>query len=382
VTLDENALVPKEPGMLYFKVVGKPQTVPIELAPMGGANFKGVLAKALESMELTVKIGDAKSDPKTIRVLGRPEVDVSASGDAINYTYPAYTGEKTVLKDRFGGLTALAGSTATMRFTPTNPLQSAQIQREDGTKLDLKKSVETVTEKGPDGKDVQKQVEWWSLDGIQIDKSGSYHVSLLDTDGLTNSLPAVEYPIDARLDSAPSVKLHKPSRDMTVTPVARINVQFSARDDWGLRCLWLVYRIQKEGDQEGAGIVQREERKLDRQRDIQPTTFQWELNKLNVQPGDQLIFWLEADDECPTNDHVGTRNRRTADGQPAPDASAKSFSRSIDVKLTVISKEEKAQELQAEVERLYQQIVTAKDNQEELKVKLRILLEEIQKLKQ
>jgi hypothetical protein len=49
--------------------------------------------------------------------------------------------------------------------------------------------------------------------------------------------------------------------------------------------------------------------------------------------------------------------------------------------LTVISKEEKALELQAEVERLYQQLVTAKENQEELKMKLRILLEEIQKLK-
>ena len=38
-------------------------------------------------------------------------------------------------------------------------------------------------------------------------------------------------------------------------------------------------------------------------------------------------------------------------------------------------------ELQAEVERLYQLLVHQKENQEELKAKVRVLLEEIQRLK-
>lgn len=379
VEIDETSFVPKEPGVLYFKTLGKDLTVPIELTPMGGTTFKGVLSKALESMELTVRVNDYRSEPQTIRVLGRPEVDVGASGEAISYTFPAYTGEKSVPKEKFGGLTALTGSTATIRFVSTKPLTSATLLRDDAQKFEFKKSVEMKKEKVGE-KEVETQVEWWTLDTLSMDKSGSFHMALVDTDGLTNSQPPVEYPIDARLDAPPSVKLHKPSRDATVTPVARINVQFSARDDWGLRCLWLVYRIQKDGDQEGAGKVERVERKLDGKKDIQPTVFQWDLATLSVKPGDQVVFWLEADDECTTNDNVGARTRRTSDGQTV-DAAAKLYSRSIDVKLTVISKEEKALELQAEVERLYQQLVTAKENQEELKMKLRILLEEIQKLK-
>jgi len=379
VEVDETSLVPKEPGTLYFKTQGKDQTVPVELTPMGGTTFKGVLAKALESMTLRVKLNDLLTDEQTIRVLGRPEVNVGASGDAISYTFPAYTGEKSVPKEKFGGLTALTGSTAAIRFVSTKPLTSAALMRDDGQKFEFKKS-EEIKKETVEGKEVETKLEWWSLDALTMDKSGSFHMALIDTDGLNNSQPPVEYPIDARLDAPPSVKLHKPSRDATVTPVAKINVQFSARDDWGLRCLWLVYRIQKDGDQEGAGKVERAERKLDGKKDIQPTIFHWDLSTLGVKPGDQVVFWLEADDECTTNDNVGARTRRTADGQTV-DASAKLYSRSIDVKLTVISKEEKAQEIQAEIERLIQQIATAKENQEELKMKLRILLEEMQKLK-
>lgn len=391
VIVDETSDIPHTPGAIFFQTVGKDTTVPIELLPMGGTHFKGTLTKALEDMQVRVEIGDFKSEPFLLRVLPRPEVDVAASGNCVQYTWPEYTHQTTPPPpDRFGGLTALAGSTANLRFIATKPLTSAVIERADGKSFPLTKKVEkvTVTEKAKDGepaKTVQKELEWWELTGFPIEKSGSFHVMLVDKDGLKNSQPPVEYPIDARPDAPPTIKLIKPARDLTITPSARLNVSFTARDDWGLRTMWIVYRVQAEGQSDAAGELKRLERPFPKENNlppkvVPPTPFVWDVAGMNVKVGDQIVFWLEADDECGNNDTAPVSRSRRG-GETPTDPNAKFYSRSTDIKLTVISREDKALELQAEVERLYQQLVHQKENQEELKAKVRILLEEIQRLK-
>jgi len=391
VIIDETSKAPDAPGAIYFKTVGKDMVVPIELLPMGGTHFKGTLTKALEDMQVTVEIGDFKSDPFLLRVLPRPEVDVASSGNCVQYTWPAYTHQTTPPPpERFGGLTALAGSTANLRFLATKPLSKATLELSDGKSFQLKSRTEkiTVTEKAKEGepaKTVQKDLEWWELPNFPIEKSASFHVMLQDKDGLSNSQPPVEYPIDARPDAPPTIKLIKPARDLTITPAARLNVSFTARDDWGLRTMWVVYRIQSEGQGDGAGEIKRLERPFPKENNlppkvVPPTPFVWDVSALNVKVGDQIVFWLEADDECENNDTAPVSRTRRA-GETPSDPQGKFYSRSTDIKLTVISREDKALELQAEVERLYQQLVHQKENQEELKTKVRILLEEIQRLK-
>lgn len=395
VTVDESGIPPASPdNVLNFKSLARGTVTPIELAPLRGAIFKGTLAKTLEDMELTVRLGDARSDPLKVRVLTRPEVDVAASGECVHYVYPDYIlknnpQEKNPEPERFGGLSALAGSTAQMRFIATKPLASAKFERNDGTVINFEKKVELrvlpATEKAPA---TTENVEWWELARLPIEKNGSFHVSLTDVDGLTNSQPPVEYAIEARPDLPPTIKLLKPTRDLTVTPVAKLNVTFQARDDWGLRTVWLVYRLQTEGQGENTAEVRRIERDVPHEKTPPPVSFTWDISALSVKPGDQIVFWMEADDYCEANDYLPpARARQAANGNgPAPPPEAqgtpqKSFPRSSDVKLTVVSREDKILELQAEVERLYQQIVHAKENQEELKAKVLLLLEEIQRLK-
>ncbi|HYG78603.1 MAG TPA: DUF4175 family protein [Planctomycetota bacterium] len=388
VIVDETSEIPHQPGTLFFQAVNKETVVPIELAPIGGTTFKGTLTKALEDMKVVVWIGDYKSEPFLLRVLPRPEVDVTASGHCISYKLPEYTREKDPPAEKFGGMTALVGSTASVKFVATKPLASATIERSDGRNFPLQKRVEKRIE-GEGEKKVEKTLEWWELSSFPIDKSGSFHVALVDTDGLKNSQPPVEYPIDARPDNPPAIRLIKPSKDLTITPMAKLNVSFSARDDWGLRTLWIVYRIQTEAQlaNENAPVeLKRIERPFPKEKDalpkvVPPTPFVWDVSALNLKVGDQVVFWLEADDECAGNDNMPQGRTRRA-GDAPPDPNAKYYPRSGDVKLTVISREDKALELQAEVERLYQLIVQQKENQEELKAKVRILLEEIQKLKQ
>jgi len=151
--------------------------------------------------------------------------------------------------------------------------------------------------------------------------------------------------------------------------------------------MWIVYRVQQEINGETViGEVKRIERVFPKEKDaapkvIPPTPFVWDIAALNSKVGDQIVFWLEADDECGGNDSMPTGRARRPTDAPV-DPNAKFYPRSNDVKLTVVSREDKALELQAEVERLYQLLVQQKENQEELKAKVRILLEEIQKLKQ
>lgn len=389
VTLEASGEMPQrgQPLAAHFLSVARETSIPVDLKREDRLVFKAVLNKALEDCDVVVHIGDARSDPIRVRVLPRPEVDVNASGDCIRYKLPEYTHEKDPAPEKFGGLSALAGSTASLRFRPTKPLTSAKIERGDGAAFTFEKKIEKVQTKDKEGKPVENQIEWWELPSFPLDKTGSFHVRLLDTDGLLNSQPPVEYPIDARPDNPPAIKLVKPIRDLTITPMAKLNVMFSARDDWGMRTIWVVYRVQPEGQSEGAGELKRIERPVPKEKGlppkiIDPTPFVWDVSALKVRVGDQIVFWLEADDDCATNDNLPSRWRRPGEtAAPAdPQNPPKNYSRSSDIKLTVISREEKVAELQAELERLYQLLLHAKENQEELKTKVRVLLEEIQKL--
>ncbi|HEY3320483.1 MAG TPA: hypothetical protein VGP72_08455 [Planctomycetota bacterium] len=432
--------VPVQPGTAYCQATGRDVIVPIELVPMGGAVFKGVLTKALEDMTVRIDIGDFRSDPYLLRVTPRPEVDIGASGDCIQYRLPAYTHDNDPHPERFGGLSMLAGSTASIKFLATKPLISASLDRSDGRSFPFTKRVEKRTE-GEGEKRKVVDVEWWELASLPIDKTGSFHMTLTDSDELKNSQPPVEYPIDARPDMPPSIKLVRPVKDLTVTPTAKLNVSFSARDDWGVRTTWIVYRVQSEVQGDSLGEIKRVERPLEPEgwkqvadairkqfdkltdedlnathgtadglaaklierysldkakaqqeaekatraarfpRVIPPTIFTWDIAGLGVKPGDQIVFWLEADDECAANDNMPQgRSRRPGDAVAA-DPQGKFFPRTIDVKLTVISREEKIMELQTEVQRLIQVLTQQKDSQEELKTKVRILMEELRRLK-
>lgn len=72
VTVDGE--IPTLPGTIYFESVGKDSVVPIDLLPMGGSKFKGSLSKALEDVDLTIQVGDARSEKVRVSVVPRPEV--------------------------------------------------------------------------------------------------------------------------------------------------------------------------------------------------------------------------------------------------------------------------------------------------------------------
>ena len=394
VTLETESTIPKKEGdkpagMLYFLNAKTGTNIPIELPfPASGEVYKGQLAKALEDVDLIVEIGDVRTKRKTIKVVARPEVDTSRSNDGVRFVLPAYTEEPPPAAQKFGALGALQGSVAEIQFTATKQLKSALIERLDGRKYPM-----TAVPPAP-AKDAQTPAEpermTWKVDGFPMDKSGTFHMTLVDDNGLTNSLPALEYPIDARPDLVPMIKLIKPTRDATVTPTARPIIRYNARDDYGVRVVWLCYKIKNETvetaarsdghyDDEKKIPTQKKEYLIDRdenkkiRRDLTGATITWDLSEIKVKVGDQIVFWLECDDYCDTNDDVAAR--KTKDGEIDS-----KYPRTQDVKFTVISRQDKEAELRAELAKLNQQIEQHAKKEEDDKVKVLEIMEAIEKL--
>ncbi len=396
VTLDPTKAVPKKTdkvekaGTLFFISTKLGTSIPVDLAfPADGEVFKGQLAKALEDVDLVIEIGDVRTKRKSIRVVARPEVDTSRSIDGIRYQLPAYTEEPPPPAQKFGALSALQGSIADVQFTATKPLKSAVIERLDGRKYPM------TPVPPPAPKDPQTPPEpermTWTVSGVPIDKSGTFHVSLVDDNNLTNSLPALEYPIDARPDLVPMIKLVRPTRDATVTPTARPIIRYNARDDYGVRVVWLCYKVKNEGpegvarsdghyDDEKKIPTQRKEYKIDRdenkklRREMTGATLSWDLADIKAKVGDQIVFWLECDDYCDTNDDVAIRKGKDGEVESK-------YPRTQDVKFTVISRADKEAELRAELAKLNLQIEQHAKKEEDDKLRVLEIMEAIDKLK-
>ena len=361
VTLDDKFDIPNQPGNLYLQTASNSKTS-VELLSTGQNTFSAVLSKPVEDVDLEVNIGDAWSVTQRVKVLPRPEVDLAKS--SMQCKPPAYVHLPDVPLEKFGGIMALSGSTVELTITSTKPLREAVLHRGDGVMFQMEKK--------------DDQAFMWKLYGFALEKSGSFHLSLIDTDGIQNSRPPVEYPIDAKPDLQPVIKLLRPGRDGTVTPIAKPIIAFEARDDFGVRVVWLAYRVQPEG-QSTESECKKFERIIDANlsdRKNVKMSFPLDVSALNVKVGDQIIFWLEADDDCASNDSSPMHKNIGAAHETAPEqVQVKVFSRSTEIRLTVVSREDKAQEAQVRFDESYKTFQINKEKEEQLINKLFPLLE-------
>jgi hypothetical protein len=372
VRLDPAHEVPGTPGTLTFRDAVSGVDTAVDLTPVPGSStaFRGVLPQALDDVLVRAQCGDARTGWRRVIVRPRPEVRSAT----VRYHLPSYTREPDPPPARLGPLEAIQGSTADLTLEATQPLVEARLIERSGLQIPFTRT---------DGEGLC----WKLSEPFPIVRTTSFRLLLQDHHGLLNNKPVVEYPVAARPDAPPAIRLKRPVRDVTVTPRARLRVLFDARDDYGLRVVWLVGRVTHEGQAEDAAAEQRYELEvLPRPLKGQPPPvlnltgqeLTWGLEKLSLKVGDRVVFWLEADDFCPAN------NLPPARGGPA-EAPAKAgppgpwYPRTGDVRLIVISQEEKALEIQGRIARLFEELRGLKDNQEELKRKVRDLIETLQK---
>jgi hypothetical protein len=157
-------------------------------------------------------------------------------------------------------------------------------------------------------------------------------LELTDPWGFEDSEPP-RYEVRGIQDFEPEIYIEQPAADMQVTAEALVPVRTIARDDLGLREVRLVYKVEStEGsDEQVLPLFQAEgdERPL-----AQTAEHLWKLADLHLKANARIVFHTEATDDFDLTDEF-----------PEGKAPLPHVGRSVTRTLTIISSEDKAQEI-------------------------------------
>ena len=229
----------------------------------------------------------------------------------VNLIPPKYT-RKPVLKlpSGVGHVEGLVGTKVQISAKSNKPLSSALLKIRDKDQQPM-----TIATDG---------VKLSTI--FQIKEAGvySYWLDLRDRQNFGNS-DAPRYEIRAIQDTPPDIYIDRPATDIQVTPTAEVPLRFVAKDDLGLHQVRMRFQILEAGKSEptkplGVPLANLEKRPL-----LHNQEHLWQLEPLKLVPGMQVQLHGEATDDYDLGPrHVGRSLTRT---------------------LTVISPEEKTQEL-------------------------------------
>jgi hypothetical protein len=130
-------------------------------------------------------------------------------------------------------------------------------------------------------------------------QSQQYRILVEDAYGFRNS--PIPYQLTAKPDAFPTVDLLRPAEDGEINGDEVLVVEYGARDDFGIAEVNLIAKI---GDREEKIRLLRDENR----RVILREEFKWDLGKLALRDGDEVLFHLEVWD----NDTVSGPKRGTS----------------------------------------------------------------------
>ena len=262
-------------------------------------------------MEYYVVANEATSERYTVEVFEMPKV----TEISVAYTYPDYTGLKSVVQTGTGDIHAVVGTQAEIRLTTNKAIQTATFSRKTDVVNDLQVSTAQELRATPEPVSTQMTVSDGNTLTTTIDvvEDGSYDIQLLCIDGFNNEIP-IEYMIRAIPDVVPEVVIKEPGRDVKATKLDEVEIIAEATDDYGVAELKLMYRIGSDALQElvmessvstpsvGSGAAGDSRHAAD-------GTYTFYLEEFEVEPGDIISYYAHATDN----------NTRTGPGEASSD---------------------------------------------------------------
>lgn len=224
---------------------------------------------------------------------------------------PKYSRQPPVkLPPGVGHVEGLAGTRVEIAAKSNKPLSSAVLKIRDKDQLPVKIAADGVHMTAT----------------FQIKEAGiySYWIDLRDRQNFGNS-DAPRYEIRAIQDTPPDIYIDRPATDIQVTPTAEVPFRLVAKDDLGLREIRLRYQILEVGKTELSKPVEIPLAALDKHPLQHTHEYVWQLEPLKLTAGTQVLLHGEATDDYDLGPvHIGRSLTRT---------------------LTVVTPEEKSQEL-------------------------------------
>ncbi|HET8733229.1 MAG TPA: hypothetical protein VFM45_05585, partial [Anaeromyxobacteraceae bacterium] len=247
-----------------------------------------------------------------------PRADPVTGEVELTYRYPAYTGRpERKVPGSDGSVQAPKGTEVRLSARSDRPVKGARIAIE-GADPKARREV-ALSVKG--GRDL--------TGAFVVEEPGSYRFQFTDGDRVIVNGPPI--PVAVEPDAFPEVTISSPAGEVEVAADARVRVEWSASDDFGLGDLTLVQKAP--GGEEERRVV----------RSLAPSrresgSLEIDLAPLRLAEGERLLYWLEVKD----NDTVSGPKRAAS-----PTRAIKIFSES-----------EQLQKLLAEARRHWEEMVT------------------------
>lgn len=272
--------LPKEAKIYHRLAGGSWQESDVDLRKEGtistergdSVTFGMTLRQINKSFDYYIKAGRVTTDVYQVNVVDRPRVN----GIKLSIFYPDYTGlPPTVIDENNGSFSALTGSRVNFNIETNLPIQSAEMVFADSSVLPMK-----VNQKTGDA-------------SLVVEKSKSYHIRLIDHLGEQNPDP-IEYYVTAVPDEYPSIDVIRPGFDVNLNDEMILPIKVHIFDDYGFTSLVMKYQVVNHGQasEENVAVLHFSDRiKTDGE-----VEFNWDVDKLNMFPGDYVVYSFEVAD--------------------------------------------------------------------------------------
>ncbi|GAB3331719.1 ATPase [Hymenobacter humi] len=246
-----------------------------------GGEFRYTFEQPQGDVTFQLKGAGFNSPEYQLTVLERPNL----RDFKVNITYPAYTGKAPETIENGGNLTVPEGSTVQWQFATAAT---------DELALVFQNPDETLVASGEDGSFVATR---------RVLRSQPYLLRLKNPASLNRD--PISYELAAVPDQAPTLTLEAFPDTVSRRYLA---LGGTVRDDYGLTRLELHYRLVRGGNARAAGNYA--SRPLNLPSESAGTyAYTWNLNPLNLQPGDRLEYYVEAWDNDGVHGPKATRTR-------------------------------------------------------------------------
>jgi hypothetical protein len=231
-------------------------------------DFRVQYRPVMQDLEVWLEIGDNATSPSRVVMIPPPEIVAIRT----ECTLPEYTRlPPHQIED--GNVQAIFGTQLRLVVTASKAITDGRLAWEDGTSAQM-----TLT----------------PVPGAEatfvVRNSQSYRVHLTDADGFHNPDPVI-YRIEMTDNQYPQFDRVMPSIDRRATPTAVLPISAEIGDDYGAAMVTLLYR---KGAATDTGRIELPLSKSGKRAAVQ---YHWQLEPLDVKPGDSLTWWLEARDE-------------------------------------------------------------------------------------
>jgi hypothetical protein len=188
------------------------------------------------------------------------------------YRYPLYTGlQPKVVYNTIGDIKALKGSEVQISALSDRSLLSAEIIFNDSVRIPL--TVEN-------GKTIKGT--------LSLFENGSYVFETTDLSGKVFK-DTVLHTIQVDSDQFPVVSIGSPAKDLVVNEKDTIELQYTAKDDFGIREIILAF--EQENERNTRTLANFGKRQIE-----YGGMYRWSLSELNLHPEEKIAYHIEVKD--------------------------------------------------------------------------------------